>query len=73
MSEDRDMTIEEYERWLAAYTSAPPGLLDDGPTLDGYDPERDDFEDEVDTPDDYEGDRYIDNQGDPYDPPHWVL
>jgi hypothetical protein len=26
--------------------------------LDAYDPERDDFDDEVDTPDDYEGDRY---------------
>lgn len=24
----------------------------------GYDPERDDFDDEIDTPEDYEGDRY---------------
>jgi hypothetical protein len=26
---------------------------------DEYDPERDDFDDETDTPDDYEGDRYL--------------
>ena len=29
-----------------------------GEEPDDYDPERDDFEDEVDTPEDYEGDRY---------------